>query len=136
MATRLVFLAMVCAGPLAFGEDPRPVVKQKSPVPVTAHSLSTAPGQKPPGKSPVTASPVTPQNYGSYAAGPVQPPATAVSPAPATGTPAPAATAEPPVTGMNIRFRMEGSFDVSFDMNVNQGQAKQPECPKARSKRK
>jgi len=40
------------------------------------------------------------------------------------------------VTGMSMRFHAEGSFDVTFEMNVNQGQAKQGVCTKAHAKPK
>jgi hypothetical protein len=55
---------------------------------------------------------------------------------PAPTKPAPVTATEPPFTGMSMRFHAEGSFDVSFEMNVNQGQAKQGVCTKAHTKPK
>jgi len=128
METRSVFLALVCVVSLAFGEEQQAIAKQRTLVPATAASPGTAPGQNTPGQSPTK--PTVTLTTPAVPTG-VQSPST-----PAPAKPAPVTATEPPFTGMSMRFHAEGSFDVTFEMNVNQGQAKQGVCTKAHAKPK
>jgi len=101
MATRLVFLAVVCVGSVAFGQAP------SNDVPAIAMPTICGKSRLP---APKTAAHKTPA------------PAT---PAPTT-TPTPASP-----TGFTMHFHMGGNFDASFEMNVTQGKEKQTKQPKA-----
>ena len=148
MATRLIFLAVVCVGSLAFGQEQRAVPKQNTPVQsnVTPAKQNT-PGQQPstyacpPGATTCPA-PVTPAKQNTPRQSAVTPPTVTITAtesydrytghghSPVTSAPVTPSPAAPAFTGMSMHFHVAGSFEASFEMNVNQGQAKQEKCKK------
>ena len=153
MATRLIFLAVVCVGSLAFGQEQAANAAATTPIytpydpaatptytegahKTAASALAAASGTPAP-KAPKTPAFGTPLTDAPRTPAPWTPTTPYLTPAPVPPTPitpAPLLSGLVPATpaapmGFTMHFHIGGNFDASFDMNVSEGQAKQKESP-------
>jgi len=133
MATRLIFLAVVCVGSVAFGQgvSTPPVATPAWPSTVATPAPVAMAGPASvatPSTVATPASVATPAKTSSTYNGYVVPPGTPVPIPPTPITPPAMLSGLVPNAspmGFTMHFHMSGSFDAAFAMNVTQGQAKE-----------